>query len=98
MRCLFKHKWIVGGVFDVRFFSPWKICTRCGRMQRGTSEFSTYIAWETMRERNYITSEQIQIIRQPSSRLDQLAHSLGLRRSRMGDGTRPERRSEQTRS
>ena len=43
------------------------------------------VAWETVREREFIRSQQIQIVRKPVSRLDQLAHTLGLRRSRMSD-------------
>jgi hypothetical protein len=58
-------------------------------MQRGIYGLSSgAIAWETMRERNYIKAKQIRIVRKPSSRLDQLAHTLGLRRSRMRDKTR----------
>lgn len=96
MRCRIKHKWIVGGVFDPQCVAPWRVCTYCGRMQRGTSDFSKSIAWETMRERNYITLEQIQLVRQPTSRLDQLAHTLGLRRTRMSDRTKSATRSLQT--
>jgi len=67
-------------------------------MQRGTYDaYSGDVAWETMRERTYIKSEQIRIVRRASSRLEQLAHTLGLRRSRMSDGTRAQRRSALTR-
>jgi hypothetical protein len=96
MRCLFKHKWIMGKAFHVksrvpyvRHVLPSRTCERCGTMQRGNIQsFSRDIAWETMRERIYIKSEQIHIVRHPSSWLDQLAHTLGLRRSRMRDKMR----------
>ena len=55
-------------------------------MQRGIYDPSWRdIAWETIRERAHITPEQVQLVRKPSSRLDQLTHALGLRRSRMSD-------------
>lgn len=106
MRCLLAHKWVVGQAFNVRSripyvrsILPYRICERCGTMQRGTYDaYSRDVDWETMRERTYIKSEQIRIVRRPSSRLEQLAHTLGLRRSRIGDGTRSERRSVPTRS
>jgi hypothetical protein len=105
MRCLFTHKWVMRREFDFRsrapditFAIPHRTCERCGTMQRGTYDTSFRgISWETMRERVYNISEQCGIIRQSSSRLDQLVHSLGLRRSRMSDGTRPERCSALTR-
>jgi len=63
--------------FSVKFFSPWRKCKRCGTMKRGTyDEYRESIAWETMRERAYIRSEHGQIVRQPSSDFDQLAHTL----------------------
>ena len=96
MRCLFKHKWIVGGVFDPECFAPWRVCTRCGRMQRNTSDFSEPISWETMRERNHITLDQIRIARQPISSVEQLAHKLRLRRTRMSDRPKSARRSLQS--
>jgi len=58
-------------------------------MQRGTYDaYTRAIVWETMRERTYVKSEQLQIVRRPSSWLDQWAHTLGLRRSRMRDKSR----------
>jgi len=105
MRCLLIHKWVLGKTFNVRSripyvrsVLPYRICERCGSMQRGTYDaYSGDVAWETMRERTYIKSEQIRIVRRTSSRLEQLAHTLGLRRSRMSDGTRAQRRSALTR-
>ena len=79
-RCLFTHKW-GRKIFDGSAFYC-RTCERCGTMQRGI-----YDTWETMRERGYLRSQQITIVRQPPSRLDQFAHSLGLRRSRMSDST-----------
>jgi hypothetical protein len=94
MRCLFTHKWAMGNVLNVRSFHPYRTCQHCGTMQRGIYDsFWRDISWETMRERSYIKSEQAQIVRQPSSRLDHLAHSLGLRRSRASDGRRSAKRS-----
>jgi hypothetical protein len=57
-------------------------------MQRGVYDTLTRdISWQTMRERTYIAAQQIRIVRKPSSSLDQLAHALGLRRSRVSDRT-----------
>jgi hypothetical protein len=46
-----------------------------------------------MRERAYVKPEQAQIVRRPSSRLDQIAHTVGLRRSRANDGGKSAKRS-----
>ena len=90
MRCLFKHKWVMGEILNVRFFHPHRTCERCGTMQRGVYDSSwRNIYWETMRERTYNKSEQAHIVRSPSSRIDQFAHTLGLRRSRENDRRRP---------
>lgn len=86
MRCLFKHKWVMGETFDVRSFAPWRKCEHCGRIQRGTyDKVRKEIAWETIRERVYSKSKHARIVRRPSSGLDELAHSLRLRRTRKGD-------------
>lgn len=70
----------------VRHILPYRVCERCGTMQRGTHDaYSGGVVWETMRERAYIKSEQIRIVRHPASRLQHLAHALGLRRSRRDD-------------
>jgi len=104
VRCLIGHNWVVAGVFDpdTESFAPWRVCARCGRMQRSTFDYSDSISWETMRERNEITSELvriamterkdiaselIRIVRQPTSRLDQWAHTFRLRRTRTIDRT-----------
>lgn len=117
MRCLFAHKWI-RKVPNVRSALPVRTCERCGTMQRGIYDpFWRDIAWETMRERAYTKSVQIQIarlpaspwetivaranvtwervrfFRKPSSWLDQLTHSLRLRRNRMTDRVRSGKRS-----
>jgi len=66
-RCLFTHKW-VRKASNVRSVLPYRTCERCGMMQRGIYDPSWRdIAWETMRERAYTKSMQIQIARQPSS-------------------------------
>lgn len=49
---------------------------------------SPSFGWEPLRERAYVTPERIRFVRKPSSRLNRLAHSLGLRRSRVSDATR----------
>jgi len=87
IRCLFAHKW-VRKESNIRSVLAYRTCERCGMVQRGFDIFEGDISWETIRERADIDWERIQFVRQPSSRLDQLAHSLGLRRSRMSDGTR----------
>jgi hypothetical protein len=56
------------------------------------------ITWETMRERVYRKSQHGQIVRQPSSGLDQLAHTLGLRRSRRSDRPAPTKRAARTKT
>jgi len=90
-------------------FAPWRVCTHCGRMQRSTFDHSDSISWETlrerndvaselirtaMRERNDITNKLIRIVRQPTSRFDQLAHTFRLRRTRTRDRTASRRGSE----
>jgi len=103
MRCLFTHKWgnpkavpVTSCVRYIRTVLYYRICKRCGTMQRGIYDrFWNYMVWETMRERTYIKSQQLKIVREPSARLDQLAHTLGLRRSRMSDRMRAERRTVQ---
>jgi len=87
MRCRFKHKWD-RKIFDGSLFYV-RTCERCGAIQRGI-----YGTWETIRERTYIKSQQFGIIRQPSTRGDQLAHTLKLRRSRASDRTASGQRSE----
>jgi len=97
-RCLFKHQWVVKKAFFAESRVPysyvWQVlprrtCERCGTVQRGRYDtYSGKITWETMRERVYIEPKQLQIVRRPSSRLDQWAHALGLRQSRMRDKER----------
>lgn len=87
MGCLFAHKWVTSWEKTfVRSLVPYRKCRRCGIMQRGNCDSLTReVSWETMREHNFSAAQQIGIVRQPSSTLDQLAHSLGLRRTRAGD-------------
>lgn len=76
----------MGETFDVRSFAPWRKCEHCGRIQRGTyDKVRKEIAWETIRERVYSKSKHARIVRRPSSGLDELAHTLRLRRTRKGD-------------
>jgi len=87
MRCHVRHKW-GRKLFDGSAFY-FRTCERCGKIQRGI-----YNTWETIRERTYIKSQHVDIVRQPSTRLDQLAHTLRLRRSRARDGAGSGQRSE----
>ena len=101
MRCLVKHQWVMENAFHiksrvpyVRHILPYRTCACCGTMQRGGYDpYSGQVTWETMRERVYIKSEQLPIVRRRTSWLDQWTHTLGLRRSRMRDkaiiGKRP---------
>ena len=89
----------MGEAFDVKSFSPWRKCKRCGIVQRGAYDKERKdITWETMRERVYRKSQHGQIVRQPSSGLDQLAHTLGLRRSRRSDRPAPTKRAARTKT
>jgi len=86
MRCLFSHRW-GRSIINVQFSRAYRTCARCGTMQRGVFDrFWDDISWETVRERTYIESQAIRIVREPVSRLGRLAHSFWLRRSRTGDG------------
>jgi hypothetical protein len=85
MSCRFKHKWI----YDLRFQHVYRKCQVCEQVQRHVwNKESVYTAWERIRERTYIESEQSQIVRAPSSRFTRLAHALGLLRNRSNDTTR----------
>ena len=101
MRCLLSHKWSMEKLLR---FEPsalharpslyYRTCDRCGAVQRGIYDILLGgISWETLRERDRSRLEQINIVRQRSSRLDQLAHALNLRRSRLGDGEEVQKRS-----
>ena len=84
MRCLFTHQWTI----NVKSVHAYRTCKRCGKMQRGIYDgLYQDIVWETMRARAYVTPDQFQIVRKPPSRLGELTHTLGLRRSRMTDRT-----------
>jgi hypothetical protein len=89
MRCLFAHKWVTSWEKTfVRSIVPYRRCRRCGTVQRGIFDSLTRdLSWETLRERNYIKAQQIRLVRQRASWFHQLAHTLGVRRSRMSDRT-----------
>lgn len=87
MRCYFGHRW-AGRVFDGSSFYV-RSCQRCGKVQRGI-----YNTWETLRERTYIRSQQVDIDRNPATRLGKLAHTFRLRRSRASDRAESRRGSE----
>jgi len=84
MRCLFRHKW-VRKESNITSVLAYRTCERCGMVQRGFDIFVGDIYWETIRERDDMDWERIEFVRQPSSPLNKLTHSLGLRRSRMSD-------------
>jgi hypothetical protein len=88
IRCLFTHEW-ARKESSGRSFLDYRICGRCGTMQRGVYDgLFQDMAWETMRERAFIVSEQARVVRRPTSRLDRIAHSLRLRRTRASDSRR----------
>ena len=90
MSCLFKHRWI----YDLRFFHVYRKCQLCNLVQRQVwNKDSVYTAWEHIRERTYIESEQRHIVQKHSPGLVRLAHSLGLLRTRASDRTRSLARS-----
>ena len=85
MSCLLKHRW----KYDLRFYHFYRECQLCGVVQRHVcNRDSVYTAWEPIRERTYIESEQRQVVRDRSPRLVRLAHTLGLLRTRTSDKTR----------
>lgn len=88
IRCLFTHEWVRRGS-SARPFLAYRVCERCGTMQRGVyDDLFQDVTWQTMRERAFIASDQARVVRQPTSRVDQIAHSLRLRRTRASDTRR----------
>ena len=85
IRCLFSHRWI-RKEYGVSSVVSYRACARCGTLQRALETLNGDTSWETIRGRTDVEQQQIWFVRQRSSRFDQLAHSLGLRRSRMSDG------------
>jgi hypothetical protein len=90
MPCLLKHRWM----YDLRFFHVYRKCQLCDLVQRHLwNSDSVYTAWESLRERTYVESEQRQVVQRRSSRLVRLAHTMGLMRTRMSDRTKSWARS-----
>jgi hypothetical protein len=84
MSCLLNHRWI----YDFRFYHVYRKCQFCNVAQRHVrNKGSVYTAWEPVRERTYIESEQRQIVQKRTPGLARLAHSLGLMRTRTSDRT-----------
>lgn len=91
--CLFAHKWVIQtrtkrrvDGFYVTSMIPYRTCERCGKMERGIHDkFWRDIVWEPLRQDTDIMTGEARFFRQPSSPIDQLAHSFGLRRSRASD-------------
>jgi hypothetical protein len=82
MPCLFRHKWN----YDLRFYHVHRKCRVCEQVQRHVwNRESVYTAWETIREREYVESEQLQFVRAPSTPLARWAHAMGLLRNRSRD-------------
>jgi len=78
VRCLLAHRWGRKRYDGSDFY--FRKCEKCGAIQRGI-----YNVWEPIRDRAFIKSEQIRIVRQRSSWLDRLTHTLRLRRTRIRD-------------
>jgi len=90
MSCLFEHRWM----YDFRYHHVYRKCQFCNVAQRHVkNKGSAYTAWEPVRERSYIESEQRQIVQKRTSGLVRLAHSLGLTRTGTSDRTRSLARS-----
>jgi len=88
MRCIFTHQWTIylktGLAHGTRL--AYRNCKRCGLMQRGVYDgLYQDIVWENVRERTFVKSQQMRIVRRTSSRFQQITHSLGLRRTRASD-------------
>ena len=82
MRCVFTHQWAI----NIKSRYAYRSCKRCGLTQRGLYDgLYQDIVWEAIRERTFVRSQQAHIVRRPLSRLDQIAHSLRLRRTRATD-------------
>jgi len=84
MSCLFNHGWI----YDFRLYHVYRKCQFCDVAQRHVrNREPAFTAWEHIRERTYIESEQRQIVQKRSPIIIRLAHSLGLLRTRTSDRT-----------
>ena len=84
MSCLLNHRWI----YDFRLYHVYRKCQFCDVAQRHVrNKESVYAAWEPVRERTSVESEQRQIVQKRTSGLVRLAHSLGLTRTRTSDRT-----------
>ena len=101
MSCWLSHKWTMEKLF--RFDSPilhgksdvyYRTCDRCGAVQRGIYDILLGgIFWETLRKHDQSCWQEIRIVRQRTSRFEQLVHSLKLRRSRTSDRLKAQKRS-----
>jgi len=89
MRCLVLHKWIT----KPRYLNlvseahpAYRKCNRCGKTQFGILDGqSLRITWITMRKGDISDAQDVWTLRRSSSRLNQIAHSLKLRRTRAND-------------
>ena len=90
MSCVFEHRWI----YDFRLYHVYRKCQFCNVAQRHVrNKGSVYTAWEPVRERTYIESEQRQIVQNRTPGLARLAQSLGLMRTTTSDRTKSLTRS-----
>jgi len=90
MSCLLNHRWI----YDFRLYHVYRKCQFCDVAQRHVrNKESVYAAWEPVRERTSVESEQRQIVQKRTSGLVRLAHSLGLMRTTTSDRTKSLTRS-----
>jgi len=82
MRCMFTHQWTI----NLQSRLAYRTCRHCGITQRGNYiGLFQDIAWETLRERALVKPQEMQFVRRGSTQLDQIAHSLRLRRTRASD-------------
>jgi hypothetical protein len=88
MSCLFNHGWI----YDFRHQHVYRKCQYCGVAQLHVkNKGAVYTAWEPVRERTHIESEQRQrqMVQKRFPALVRLAHTLRLLRTRTTDRTEP---------
>lgn len=89
MRCLVAHKWVTKPRYlnMVSESDPaYRRCKRCGKAQFGVPDGqSLRINWRNLRQGDCSDARHVRMLRRPPSRLNQLAHALGLRRTRATD-------------
>lgn len=90
MPCLFNHRW----TFDFRLHYVYRKCQFCNVTERHIrNRESEYAAWEPVKVRRYVEPEQGPIVQARVPMFVRMAHSLGLMRTKTGEGTRSLARS-----